>query len=220
MKPSMFGMAAVLACFTCGAASAAPVVDLMLSAAGFTSLTITGTSGLPPSFTGSFAGYGLSVGTVGNSGLLSYAIQVTSTPSSPENLTFSLTQTGLLPVNPPVIFTSYNTAILHTASTVLFQTFFDVNDNPFGETTLASSGSLTGPNTSGSTGPTVRDENISGPYSLTKVVTLEAVVGAFPTIDGQVYISAPEPMSLALFGTGLGLLGVGRRVKFRRGARV
>jgi hypothetical protein len=208
----------VAACFACGTAIATPVIDLMLSAPGFTSITILGTPGSTPNFNGTFAGFTLNVGTAGDSTLLSYAVQISSTPVSPPNLTVSITETGLSPNGSFPVFTSYNTAILHSSSTVEFQTFYDVADNPFGETVLASQGSITGPNLSGSTGPTIRQENNSGDYSLTKVVTLESVAGAFPTVDGQIYISTPEPMSLALLGTGIGLLGLGRRIFSGRGA--
>lgn len=219
MQRLLAGLSGAIFSLTCGAAFAVPAsaVDLMLSAPGATSITITGTPSSLPSYNGTFDGYLLTVGAVGNASLVSYAIQIASTPATLPVLTVSLTETGLIPDGPQTVFTSYNTAILHTASSVLFQTYYDPTDSLFGETDLASQGTVTGPNSAASTGPTVRIEDIATTYSLTKVVTLTPAQGAAPAIGGQVYIAAPEPMSLTLLGAGLGMFGFCRRVTRRRG---
>ena len=122
-----------------------------------------------------------------------------TTGTSGGTLTVSLTETGFATTAAAVGFLSSITGNYSNSSAVM-NTYFDASNTPFGTGTLLASG-LSDNQSSFVTVPP-----ITGPYSLTEIVTVTAGPNSLTSLDADV-VDTPEPGSLSLLGTALLLLG-------------
>jgi hypothetical protein len=131
-------------------------------------------------------------------------------------LTVSLTETGFTTTTQAQEFLSDITGV-YTNSNATMSTYFDTADTPFGTGTLLASGLLDNQQSLASVPP------ITGPYSLTEIVTVTAGANALASIDAGI-VDTPEPGTLPLLGAGLAalaMLGLRRKaVRLRRPAVV
>ncbi|MGH7116190.1 MAG: PEP-CTERM sorting domain-containing protein [Stellaceae bacterium] len=114
-------------------------------------------------------------------------------------LTVSLTETGFTTTTDIRQFLSDITGV-YTNSNATMNTYFDTTNTAFGTGTLLSSGLLDNQQGLVSVPP------ITGPYSLSEIVTVNAGPNALASIDAAI-IDTPEPGSLPLLGAGLLVLG-------------
>jgi hypothetical protein len=112
-------------------------------------------------------------------------------------LTVFLTETGLSAATAEE-FLSAITGIYVNSSAVM-STYLDEKDKPFGKATLLSSGLLDNQS------DLVSLPDLSGPFSLTEVVTITAGPNSLTSIDAAI-TDVPEPASLPLLGTALATL--------------
>ncbi|HEY3910687.1 MAG TPA: hypothetical protein VGM07_12460 [Stellaceae bacterium] len=110
-------------------------------------------------------------------------------------LTVSLSETGFTTTTESKLFLSDITGN-YSYSNATMSTYFDTTDTPFGTGTLLASGLLDNQESLLSVPP------ITGPYSLTEIVTLTAGANAWASIDSSI-VDTPEPGSLPLLGAGL-----------------
>jgi hypothetical protein len=115
-------------------------------------------------------------------------------------LTVSLTETGFTTTTAITEFLSEITGVYYNSSAVM-STYFDTANMPFGTGTALSSGLLNNQADAVSVPP------ITGPYSLTEVLTITAGANSTTSIDAAI-IDTPEPASLPLLGAALLALGV------------
>jgi hypothetical protein len=120
-------------------------------------------------------------------------------------LTVSLTETGFTTTTDTRQFLSDITGV-YSYSNATMSTYFDTSDTPFGTGTLLASGLLDNQQSLVSVPP------ITGPYSLTEIVTVTAGADALASIDAGI-VATPEPGSLPLLGAGLLALALGLRHK-------
>jgi hypothetical protein len=121
-----------------------------------------------------------------------------TTGTSGGTLTVSLTETGFTTTTAAIGFLSSITGNYSSSSAVM-STYFDTSNTPFGTGTLLASG-LSDNQSSFVTVPP-----ITGPYSLTEIVTVTAGANSLTSLDAAV-IDTPEPGSLSLLGAALLLL--------------
>lgn len=114
-------------------------------------------------------------------------------------LTISLTETGFSGTTAAVIFLSSLTGNF-VASQATMNTYLDPTDTQFGTAILLASGLLDNQSAIATVPP------ITGPYSLTEIVTVTAGANSLTSLDGAI-TDAPEPGSMSLFGAALLLLG-------------
>jgi hypothetical protein len=114
-------------------------------------------------------------------------------------LTASVTETGFSSISAGAHFLSSITGIYVNSSAVM-NTYLDTTNAPFGTGTPLSSGLFDNQS------DTVSAPVVSGPYSLTEVITITAASHSLSSIDAAI-IDAPEPGSLSLLGVALLFLG-------------
>ena len=127
-------------------------------------------------------------------------------------LTLMLSETGFAGTTTAKLFQSILTG-LNINSSVVMSTYYDPSDNAFATTTPLATDLLNGQSLVTSVPP------ISGPYSLTEVITVTAGPGSLTSIDAGI-VDAPEPGSLSLLGAAmllLGALGATQAGRHRRG---
>ncbi|HEU0157469.1 MAG TPA: hypothetical protein VFQ82_15465, partial [Stellaceae bacterium] len=125
-------------------------------------------------------------------------------------LTVSLTETGFATTSAGVTFLSSLVGNYHNSHATL-DTYLDTSDAPFGKGTPLSSGLLDNQADTSSLPP------ISGPYSLTEIITVTAGAASLTSLDA--IVEAPEPTALSVLGVGLVALaffGVRRLQAVRR----
>jgi hypothetical protein len=120
------------------------------------------------------------------------------TSSAGGTLTVEVTETGFTTISSAATFLSDITGI-YTNSNATMNTYLDTTDADFGMGTLLSSGLLDNQSDA------VSLPSVTGPYSLTEVVTIAAGPNSLASIDAAI-INAPEPGSLPLLGAALAAL--------------
>ena len=125
-------------------------------------------------------------------------------------LTVSLTQVGL--IDPVIGFVMDFGGTGSNLASVLYSAYADDSNTPFGLSQLI--GTLGPYATSSFSGTTSGSVSVTGPYSLTQVLTIQAGRFGAASYSGDAQLTpevqterVPEPASLTLFGGGLSLLG-------------
>ncbi len=129
-------------------------------------------------------------------------------------LQISVTEYNL--TNPGAVnsFVAAISGTLPASTAVSWAAYADPNNTPFGETDLLASNSFTDPSPNIALGftDTVPDMgNLTGPFSLTELLTISAPLGDTLTFNSSVTATSsavPEPGSLAVLGVGLTTLGL------------
>ena len=105
--------------------------------------------------------------------------------------------------------------VLGPLSTLSWNVYLDPANNPFGTAQLIASGSFTDPSSLLSIGfsaPVAADlASVRGPFSLSEFVSISAPAGTTESFTSSVTatsVAAPEPVSLAILGSGLLALGL------------
>ena len=114
-------------------------------------------------------------------------------------LTAKVTETGFSSTHAGEIFISSITGVFVNSSATM-STYLDATNAPFGMGTLLSSGLVNNQSDA------VVVPVVSGPYSLTEVLTITAGPNSLSSIDAGI-VDTPEPGSLSLLGAALLLLG-------------
>jgi hypothetical protein len=115
-------------------------------------------------------------------------------------LTVSLTETDFTAIIGPASFRSIITGVYRSSSATM-NTYLDTTNVPFGMGTSLSSGLLNNQS------DVVLLPTVTGPYSLTEVVTVTAGSSSSASIDTAI-TAAPEPASLSLLGAALAAFGM------------
>jgi len=136
---------------------------------------------------------------------------VNQTFGATDSLVMSLTQTGVTAPATGFAMDFGGTGIALTG--VTYSAYADDSNTPFGLSQLI--GTLGPFGTSSFSGSTSGAVSVSGPYSLTQVLTIQAARGGVVLYSGDAQLTpelgtqqVPEPASLTLFAGGLSLLGV------------
>lgn len=224
MRNGLAIFSALICLATVGPAQAVPILRLTSSAGGDVTIVDGGVGDANAAagvvvFNDSLAGWminvttGLSKPAIGSDTqpLLDLA-SVNVSGSGPGTLSIWLTDTDFAPIsgNAQVLAEIGGT----TAGSISYQTFFDVNNTPFGTSgMLTSLGSYSGGAFSGSVGDSLTAPN--GPYSLTMLVTItHDGASAVQVSSFDASLKVPEPSSLLLLGLGLLTLGAFARRRF------
>jgi hypothetical protein len=123
-----------------------------------------------------------------------------TTGTSGGTLTVSLTETNFTTTTAAKEFLSSITGI-YSNSSAQMTTYYDTANTQFGTGTLLSSG------LSDNQASLVLLPPITGPYSLTEILTITAGSNSLTSIDAAI-VDAPEPASLSLLGAALLALGM------------
>lgn len=123
-----------------------------------------------------------------------------ATGTSGGTLTVSLSETNFTTTTAAKEFLSEISGI-YSNSSALMSTYYDTTNTQFGTGSLLSSG------LSDNQASLVSEPPISGPYSLTEILTITAGSNSLTSIDAAI-VDAPEPASLPLLGDALLALGL------------
>jgi hypothetical protein len=123
-----------------------------------------------------------------------------ATGTSGGTLTVSLSETNFTTTTAAKEFLSEISGI-YSNSSALMTTYYDTTNTQFGTGSLLSSG------LSDNQASLVSEPPISGPYSLTEILTITAGSNSLTSIDAAI-VDAPEPASLPLLGAALLALGL------------